>query len=156
MQMNQFWSELPLHTRKELLRLDKQTLFEQARRNLYCSRCNGLLLEGFSQIITYGKSLQQEGASFRYFDSEGTCQSQNRNDHEVQDPSLHPWGGLTATKNGVLTVLDCFICARSLKTLQNVSKTCYYILFFSVLKHVILQLNAIFLLILICQLFRYP
>ncbi|CAL9191723.1 unnamed protein product [Musa hybrid cultivar] len=118
--LQKFWSELPLHTRKELLRLDKQTLFEQARRNLYCSRCNGLLLEGFSQIITYGKSLQQEGASFRYFDSEGTCQSQYRNDHEVQDPSLHPWGGLTATKNGVLTVLDCFICARSLKTLQNV------------------------------------
>ncbi|RZR70951.1 hypothetical protein BHM03_00002470 [Ensete ventricosum] len=88
-----------------------------SRRNLYCSRCNGLLLEGFSQIITYGKSLQQEGASFRHFDSEGSCESQNRNDHEVQDPSLHPWGGLIAAKNGVLTVLDCFVCARYQMTL---------------------------------------
>ncbi|URE07425.1 hypothetical protein MUK42_20178, partial [Musa troglodytarum] len=118
-QLHKFWSELPLHARKELLRLDKQTLFEQARRNLYCSRCNGLL-EGFSQIITYGKSLQQEDPSFQQSDRAGTCQSQNNNDFEVLDPSLHPWGGLTTTKHGILTVLDYFMCARSLKTLQNV------------------------------------
>ncbi|CAD5171187.1 unnamed protein product [Musa acuminata subsp. malaccensis] len=119
-QLHKFWSELPLRARKELLRLDKQTLFEQARRNLYCSRCNGLLLEGFSQIITYGKSLQQEDPSFQQSDRAGTPQSQNTNDFEVLDPSLHPWGGLTTTKHGILTVLDCFMCARSLKTLQNV------------------------------------
>ncbi|WOK93206.1 hypothetical protein Cni_G01900 [Canna indica] len=122
-QLQKFWSELPLQARKELLRLDKQTLFEQARRNLYCSRCNGLLLEGFSQIMTYGKSLQLDSSGFQHSDRMGNrhSQSQNRNDlDEVQDPSLHPWGGLSTTKHGALTVLDCFICSKSLKTLQNV------------------------------------
>ncbi|KAM0053113.1 hypothetical protein Hdeb2414_s0007g00256171 [Helianthus debilis subsp. tardiflorus] len=28
---------------------------------MYCSRCNGLLLEGFMQIVMYGKSLHQDG-----------------------------------------------------------------------------------------------
>ncbi|KAK9290592.1 hypothetical protein L1049_008763 [Liquidambar formosana] len=60
-QLQKFWSELSLQARQELLRIDKQTLFEQARKNMYCSRCNGLLLEGFLQIVMYGKSLQQEG-----------------------------------------------------------------------------------------------
>ncbi|XP_074582674.1 uncharacterized protein LOC141838938 [Curcuma longa] len=120
-QLQKFWSELSLHARKEFLRLDKQTLFEQARRNLYCSRCNGLLLEGFSQIVNYGKSTHQEGSDFQPSDRAGNCQSQNCSDiDEVQDPSLHPWGGLTTTKHGILTVLDCFVRARSLKPLQNV------------------------------------
>ncbi|MFS7918685.1 hypothetical protein Hanom_Chr03g00204031 [Helianthus anomalus] len=56
-----FWSELPPQARQELLRIDKQTPFEQARKNMYCSRCNGLLLEGFMQIVMYGKSLHQDG-----------------------------------------------------------------------------------------------
>eukprot|EP00249_Psilotum_nudum_P027135 c34478_g1_i1 orf=2-271(-) len=43
-QLRKFWSELPSAARHELLRIDKQTLFEQVRKNLYCSRCNGLLL----------------------------------------------------------------------------------------------------------------
>ncbi|KAI7729229.1 hypothetical protein M8C21_015711 [Ambrosia artemisiifolia] len=60
-QLQKFWSELPPQARQELLRIDKQTLFEQARKNMYCSRCNGLLLEGFTQIIMYGKSLHQDG-----------------------------------------------------------------------------------------------
>jgi len=40
---------------------------------------------------------------------------------DVQDPSVHPWGGLAATRDGILTLLDCFINARSLMALQNVS-----------------------------------
>ncbi|CAA3014342.1 uncharacterized protein LOC111399494 [Olea europaea subsp. europaea] len=59
-QLQKFWSELAPQARQELLRIDKQTLFEQARKNMYCSRCNGLLLEGFSQIVMYGKSPPQE------------------------------------------------------------------------------------------------
>jgi len=71
----------------------------------------------------YGKSLQQEGAG---------CHLPNRtraaseahtdsNSDDVQDPSVHPWGGLAATRDGILTLLDCFINARSLMALQNVS-----------------------------------
>ncbi|XP_010257520.1 PREDICTED: uncharacterized protein LOC104597588 isoform X2 [Nelumbo nucifera] len=39
---------------------------------------------------------------------------------DIQDPSVHPWGGLAATRDGILTILDCFIEAKSLKPLQNV------------------------------------
>ncbi|XP_010243380.1 PREDICTED: uncharacterized protein LOC104587460 [Nelumbo nucifera] len=129
-QLQKFWSELPPHARQELLRIDKQTLFEQARKNLYCSRCNGLLLESFSQIVMYGKSLQQEGADGHLPSSRaGTLKIQNDSGLNIsplschddfQDPSVHPWGGLAATRDGMLTLLDCFIEAKSLKPLQNV------------------------------------
>ncbi|KAL6000888.1 hypothetical protein ACLOJK_006615, partial [Asimina triloba] len=125
-----FWSELPPHARRELLRIDKQTLFEQARKNLYCSRCNGLLLEGFSQIVMYGKSLQQEGGSGYFPNRLGT--SRDWVDDELEsvtpcgqddshEPSVHPWGGLAATKDGMLTLLDCFLDGKSLRALQNVN-----------------------------------
>lgn len=121
-QLQKFWNELPVQARQELLRIDKQALFEQARKNLYCSRCNGLLLEGFSQIVMYGKSLQQEGASFHLPSRAGAASRTNMDSDsdEVQDPSVHPWGGLAATRDGILTLLDCFVNARSLKALQNV------------------------------------
>ncbi|KAG2319172.1 hypothetical protein Bca52824_012385 [Brassica carinata] len=41
-------------------RIDKQALFEQARKNMCSSRYNGLLLESFSHIVSYGKSFQQK------------------------------------------------------------------------------------------------
>ncbi|KAK9068562.1 hypothetical protein SSX86_012677 [Deinandra increscens subsp. villosa] len=128
-QLQKFWSGLSLQARQELLRIDKQTLFEQARKNMYCSRCNGLLLEGFMQIIMYGKSLQQggtfnQGSGDRLVTSksqtvENVCLSIGGND-DVQDPSVHPWGGLTTTRDGTLTLLDCYICSKYLKGLQNV------------------------------------
>ncbi|ONK65349.1 uncharacterized protein A4U43_C07F36200 [Asparagus officinalis] len=121
-QLQKFWNELPLQARQQLLRVDKHGLFEQARKNLYCSRCNGLLLEGFTQIVMYGKSLQPEGAYYHLTNRAGTalkahidCESD-----DIQDPSVHPWGGLVATRDGILTLLDCFINARSLRALQNV------------------------------------
>ncbi|KAF5783710.1 hypothetical protein HanXRQr2_Chr11g0511031 [Helianthus annuus] len=129
-QLQKFWSELSLQARQELLRIDKQTLFEQARKNMYCSRCNGLLLEGFMQIVMYGKSLQQEGI-FNHASAnklvtsksqtvENGCMTIGGNDDVIQDPSVHPWGGLTTTRDGTLTLLDCYICSKYLKGLQNV------------------------------------
>lgn len=128
-QLQKFWSELSPQARQELLRIDKQTLFEQARKNMYCSRCNGLLLEGFLQIVMYGKSLQQEGAG-GHFPSNRSGALKNQKDtgsdvanrclDEIQDPSVHPWGGLTTTRDGTLTLLDCYLYAKSLKGLQNV------------------------------------
>jgi hypothetical protein len=105
----QFWSALSPRQRNELLRLDKQTLIEHARKNMYCSRCNGLLLEIFAQIVMYGKSLHQEGLG-----------DPRIKEVEVQGPSVHPWGGLSTTKDGIITVLDCFINEKSLHVLQNV------------------------------------
>lgn len=120
--MDQFWSELPRKARQQLLRIDKHALFEQSRRNLYCSRCNGLLLDGFTQIVMYAKSLQLEGAGMYLPNKMGACKILDDSElDEVQDPAVHPWGGLAATKDGILTLLDCFIYAKSLKTLQNVS-----------------------------------
>lgn len=128
-QLQKFWSELSPQARQVLLKIDKQTLFEQARKNMYCSRCNGLLLEGFLQIVMYGKSLQQEGGGGQ-LPCNRLGASKNQKDDElcmtigchddVQDPSVHPWGGLTTTRDGTLTLLDCYLYAKSLKGLQNV------------------------------------
>ncbi|KAG6743897.1 hypothetical protein POTOM_052601 [Populus tomentosa] len=128
-QLQKFWSELPPQARQKLLRIDKQTLFEQARKNMYCSRCNGLLLEGFMQIVMYVKSLQQEGGG-GHIPCNRLEASKNLNDcgshvpngcqEETQDPSVHPWGGLTTTRDGSLTLLTCYLFSKSLKGLQNV------------------------------------
>ncbi|KAI7729233.1 hypothetical protein M8C21_004720 [Ambrosia artemisiifolia] len=128
-QLQKFWSELPLQARQELLRIDKQTLFEQARKNMYCSRCNGLLLEGFMRIIMYGKSLHQDGMCGRGSGNrhvitksqsvENVCLTTGCND-DFQDPSVHPWGGLTTTRDGALTLLDCHVYSKYLTGLQNV------------------------------------
>ncbi|KAI3826345.1 hypothetical protein L1987_00392 [Smallanthus sonchifolius] len=128
-QLQKFWSELPLHARQELLRIDKQTLFEQTRKNMYCSRCNGLLLEGFMQIVMYGKSLQQDGmfgqgsgnrsVTSKSQTVENVCLTTGCND-DVRDPSVHPWGGLTTTRDGTLTLLDCHVYSKHLKGIQNV------------------------------------
>lgn len=128
-QLQKFWSELSPQARQNLLRIDKHTLFEQARKNMYCSRCNGLLLEGFMQIVMYGKSLQHKGAGGQQpcnrlgiskdqfnggLSNTSVCQD------ETQNPSVHPWGGLTTTRDGALTLLDCYLYSKSLKGLQNV------------------------------------
>lgn len=128
-QLQKFWSGLTPQERQELLRIDKQTLFEQARKNMYCSRCNGLLLEGFLQIVMYGKSLQQDGVVVHLACNRHAA-SKNENDSgstlangcqdDIQDPSVHPWGGLTTTRDGSLTLLDCYLCSKSMKGLQNV------------------------------------
>ncbi|KAL4578264.1 hypothetical protein LXL04_014384 [Taraxacum kok-saghyz] len=117
-QLQKFWSDLSPQARRELLRVDKQTLFEQARKNMFCSRCNGLLLEGYLQIVMYGKSLQQ-------VPNNGCRTLNNRSnedecDDDIQDPAVHPWGGLTTTRDGTLTLLDCYLYSKSLKGLQNV------------------------------------
>ncbi|KAK7392776.1 hypothetical protein VNO78_21224 [Psophocarpus tetragonolobus] len=127
-QLHKFWCELSPQARQELLRIDKQTLFEHARKNMYCSRCNGLLLEGFLQIVTYGKSLQQEGAGVLPCSRPGSLKNQNNGgssisnvvQDEIQDPTVHPWGGLTTTREGSLTLMDCYLYSKSLKGLQIV------------------------------------
>ncbi|XP_052173127.1 uncharacterized protein LOC127788640 isoform X6 [Diospyros lotus] len=130
----EFWNELSPQSRQELLTIDKQTLFEQARKNMYCSRCNGLLLEGFLQIVMYGKSLQQEGSDGHLScNRKGAFKIQNNPDldvsmackDEVQDPYAHPWGGLTTTRDGALTLLDCYLYSKSLKGLQVVFDSAY-------------------------------
>lgn len=97
---------------------------------MYCSRCNGLLLEGFFQIVMYGKSLQHEDAgAHRPCSRVGTLKDQcdgelratTGSEYDVQDPSVHPWGGLTTTRDGMLTLLDCYLYTKSLKGLQNVN-----------------------------------
>ncbi|KAK8928609.1 hypothetical protein KSP39_PZI017252 [Platanthera zijinensis] len=118
-QLRKFWGELPTQARRELLRIDKQTLCEQARKNLYCSRCHGLLLECYSQIVMYGKSLQQEFVGGCFLQKTAEVLTDNEYDN-LQDPSVHPWGGLTTTKDGMLTLLDCFTCASSLDVIHKV------------------------------------
>jgi hypothetical protein len=125
----QFWSGLSVSARRDLLRIDKQTLFEQVRKNLYCSRCHGLLVEGFAQIVMYGKSLQGGGgyANGKNGKQEGggNCAFLSLQD-DARDPSVHPWGGLAATRDSMLTVLDCFLDGKPLEVLQNVPPKLYF------------------------------
>ncbi|KAL6648511.1 hypothetical protein ACP70R_012735 [Stipagrostis hirtigluma subsp. patula] len=118
--LQKFWNDLTPQARQKLLKLDKQTLIEQARKNFYCSRCNGLLLESFTQIVAYGKSLQQEVSDIGRLSTTVESMIMQGGQDGAQDPSVHPWGGLSTTKDGILTVLDCFIKAKSLQVLQNV------------------------------------
>ncbi|CAK8543392.1 unnamed protein product [Lathyrus sativus] len=128
-QLQKFWIELSLQARQELLRIDKQSLFEHARKNMYCSRCNGLLLEGFLQIVMYGKSLPQEGVGAQFpCNKLGALKKQTNGgssfitgcQDEIPDPSMHPWGGLTTTREGSLTLMTCYLYSKSLKGLQTV------------------------------------
>ncbi|KAJ7546306.1 hypothetical protein O6H91_08G034700 [Diphasiastrum complanatum] len=128
-ELQKFWTQLPSAARRELLRIDKLTLFEKVRKNLYCSRCHGLLIEGFSQIVMYGKSLQGGGQVRGCSDSQ-TCCNRYPMENEIgassitfddtKDPSVHPWGGLAVTRDSMLTVMDCFLDGMPLEVLQNV------------------------------------
>lgn len=78
----------------------------------------------------YGKSLQQDGTG-AYLSCSRSGASKNQSNggsnttngcqDEAQDPSVHPWGGLITTRDGTLTLLDCYLYSKSLKGLQNVS-----------------------------------
>ncbi|TVU14759.1 hypothetical protein EJB05_38295 [Eragrostis curvula] len=118
--LHKFWEDLPPHARQELLKLDKSTLIEDARKNSYCSRCNGLLLDCFSQIALYGKSLQQEASDIDLSRQTAESRVKQVEQDEAQNPSVHPWGGLSTTKDDILTLVNCFIKAKSLDVLQNV------------------------------------
>ncbi|ESQ52920.1 hypothetical protein EUTSA_v10016161mg [Eutrema salsugineum] len=94
-----------------------------------CSRCNGLLLESFLQIVSFGRSLQQKGsignlpcnrsgASKDQIDCNSVVSS--RCTVALQDPAVHQWGGLTTTRDGSLTLLDCYLYAKSYKGLHTV------------------------------------
>ncbi|KAG7574561.1 hypothetical protein ISN44_As09g027390 [Arabidopsis suecica] len=124
-QLEEFWSELSPKARQELLRIDKQALFEQARKNMCCSRCLGLLLEGFVQIVSTGRAAYEKrfpcnksGASKDQIN--GKSVGTRKCTVAYQSPSIHRWGGLTTTRDGCLTLLDCFLNAKTFKGLQTV------------------------------------
>ncbi|KAJ4892139.1 Uncharacterized protein Rs2_31887 [Raphanus sativus] len=113
-QLHKFWSELSPKAREELLRIDRQALFEQARKNMCCSRCSSLLVECFLQIVSHGNksSLPRNGSKDdRTFLSHSFCNS---------SAVVSQWGGLTAGRDGSLTLLDCYLYAKSFKVLQTV------------------------------------
>ncbi|OAE26933.1 hypothetical protein AXG93_4413s1170 [Marchantia polymorpha subsp. ruderalis] len=123
----QFWSGLSSTARRELLRIDKQALFEQVRKNLYCSRCHGLLVEGYAQIVSYGKNLQAgllgygngSVACNKHLSEVGAVGANPSLQDDTRDPSVHPWGGLAATRDSMLTVLDCFLDGTPLEVFES-------------------------------------
>ncbi|EEF32024.1 conserved hypothetical protein [Ricinus communis] len=81
------------------------------------------------KIVMYGKSLQQEGGGGHLScnrpgalknQNDGESNMINGSQDEIQDPSVHPWGGLTTTRDGSLTLLNCYLFSKSLKVLHNV------------------------------------
>lgn len=75
----------------------------------------------------YGKSLQQDGVGVsnksKSLDNQedDICSSNgSQEQYEMPDPSVHPWGGLATTRDGLLTLLECYLCSESLDGLQKV------------------------------------
>ena len=85
-------------------------------------------MEGFSQIIQYGKNLQAgmvgytngTGHNGKLLSENGFNPPAANFVDDTRDPSVHPWGGLAATRDSMLTVLDCFLDGMALEVLQNV------------------------------------
>jgi hypothetical protein len=71
----------------------------------------------------YGKSPQQEAPESDHLSTPAASRIQQEEQDVAQDPSGYPWGGLSTTKDGTLTLLGCFVKAKSLHVLQNVSVT---------------------------------
>jgi hypothetical protein len=71
----------------------------------------------------YGKSLQQEAPESDHPSTTAASRIQQEEKDAAQDPSGYPWGGLSITKDGTLTLLGFFVKAKSLHVLQNVSVT---------------------------------
>ncbi|KAK3147892.1 hypothetical protein QOZ80_3BG0288050 [Eleusine coracana subsp. coracana] len=67
----------------------------------------------------HGKSLQ-EAPDSDCLSATADSRIRRQEQDAVQDPSGYPWGGLSTTKDGTLTLLDCFVKAKSLQVLQNV------------------------------------
>ncbi|KAK1367399.1 hypothetical protein POM88_042960 [Heracleum sosnowskyi] len=101
-QLQKFWNGLSRHGRQDILKVDRQTLLEQARKNMVCSKCYGFLAEELSEFIIYRTSPRPDGAV-------------------NLDPCIDPWDGLTITKDGTqsLTLDGCFL-STSLKEIQQV------------------------------------
>lgn len=114
------------HARKDLLKVDKQTFLKQVREIMFCSRCYRFLDEEFSQIVEYGKSSKQDGAVGHHSCNRAGIQESGivggLSQGDDQDPSIHPWGCLTTTRDGTdsITLLDCFSQSTSLKGIQKV------------------------------------
>ncbi|XP_010517692.1 PREDICTED: uncharacterized protein LOC104793109 isoform X1 [Camelina sativa] len=121
-QLQKFWSELSPKAREELLRIDKQVLFEQARKNMCCSRCHRLLKEGFSQIVASGRAAQRKVLKDQ---TDGKSAASKRYTVAYQNPAIHRWGGLSTTREGSLTLQDCFLYAKSFKGLQTVFESAH-------------------------------
>lgn len=85
-------------------------------------------MEGYAQIVSYGKNLQAgllgyrsgSGACNKHLSEVGINGEKSSLQDETRDPSVHPWGGLAATRDSMLTVLDCFLDGTPLEVLQNV------------------------------------
>jgi hypothetical protein len=126
----QFWANLSPAARHDLLRLDKQSLFEQVRKNMYCSRCNGLLLEAFSQLVDYSKGVRDDSLWHHneqiHRGMKGCCVKDggvvSEGEDGMGDPSGHPWGGLMVTRDNTLTFPDCFFEGRSMELVESVRK----------------------------------
>ncbi|TYH88256.1 hypothetical protein ES332_D01G174800v1 [Gossypium tomentosum] len=114
-------------SRSSLELINKNSLSEVSR-TFTTPDVMGCCLKGFLQIVMYGKSLQQEGvAGNLHYNRSGASKKgtggglnlTNGTQDEIQDPSVHPWRGLT-TRDDSLTLLDCYLCPKSFKGLQNV------------------------------------
>ncbi|KAF9608749.1 hypothetical protein IFM89_010881 [Coptis chinensis] len=113
--------KLPPHLAARALKIDKRDVIGAKRKNLYCSRCNGLLLEGFSQIVMDGKSQQLEGghvangrmSSVSSESDVGVTTKISVCEDDNQDPSVHPRGRFDSNSRRHTFTFDRFLEAKS-------------------------------------------
>ena len=52
----------------------------------------------------------------------GDAKTTSDTEDDIRDPLVHPWGGLTVTRDNTLTFIDCLLEGKSMEVIQNVSK----------------------------------
>lgn len=98
-----------MEKRRKLLRVDRSTLLEQSRKNQFCSKCHGLLVEGFALCVQQSR----EGVGGAGSDEFG--RGGGERDDVAEDPGLDPWGGLAAATECMLTLKKCFVVGTPLE-----------------------------------------
>ncbi|KAG0464238.1 hypothetical protein HPP92_020307 [Vanilla planifolia] len=116
-QLKKFWGEMQVDARRQLLRVDKQTVLEQARRNLYCSRCHGLLLQCYSQIVIIrGRkcAMERRGRGSILKEAQVFDSAQHReHDRELLYPDACGDGGRSWISQGSIAKRFCRDCRRN-------------------------------------------
>ena len=97
--------------RRKLLCVDRSTLLEQSRKNQFCSKCHGLLVEGFALCVQQSR----EGAGKVEAGSDEVGRGAGERDDVAEDPGLDPWGGLAAATECMLTLKKCFVVGTPLE-----------------------------------------
>ena len=102
-----------MEKRRKLLRVDRCTILEQARKNQYCSKCHGLLVERFALCVQ--QSREGVGRVGMEAGPDEVGMGRGLGDDVAEDSRWDLWGGLAAASECVLTLKNEFVTGTPLE-----------------------------------------